>query len=69
MRWSQGCGLFPNQWLELIPTDACEKYGKQYVDEVAIVRLIREEPTTDDVVIKGGYVQFVYYTFGATSRV
>ena len=63
MKWADARQRFPDQWLELIPIEACEKYGKQYVDVVAVVNVLHpdslpSEPYTEYF----GYMSFAYHT-------
>ncbi len=63
MKWADVRKRFPDQWLELIPIQAYEKYGKQYVDEVAVVNVLQlgslpSEPYTEHP----GYISFAYHT-------
>ena len=63
MRWEDVRLRFPDQWLELIPMEACEKYGKQYVDEVAIAKVLDADALPDGPYTKHpGYISFAYHT-------
>jgi len=63
VEWSKVREYFPNQWLELIPLDACEKYGKQYVDEVAVIDIVPAESVPNEPYkLNPGYLSFVYHT-------
>ena len=63
MRWCKVREYFPDQWLELIPLDACEKYGKQYVDEVAVIDIVSAESVPNEPYkLNSGYLSFVYHT-------
>lgn len=62
MLWSEVRELYPNSWVVVTSEQSHIEDGKQYVDEVSVIRTLRSDRDAKKMLMQCSGETFVYHT-------
>lgn len=62
MKWSEVRELYPDRWVMVTALDSRVENGKQYVEDVAVVRPLKDDKEAKNTLMQCKGDTFVYHT-------